>query len=122
MSDRLFPELPARDEMKEPALRWMHLQMQEHGHYHTDALKAHLAQVFGLTPPMLDLRLPESGRPAFSNYVDWVSANFTEMGIHTRIGKRKDKIYALTPAGLAKATRHLVGANAPNQPAALVAA
>jgi hypothetical protein len=61
--------------------------MGRRGGYLSSDLKEHLAELFELTPDELAITSPE-GMAVFSNNVDWVTAHFTEMGIHTSIDGR----------------------------------
>jgi hypothetical protein len=92
--------LPGQIEMRLPALQWA---MGRRGYLSTE-LKAHLAELFKLTPEELALTSSE-GLPVFGNNVDWVTAHFTETGIHTSIDGRPhrspDDRYYLTRYGYA---------------------
>lgn len=93
---RRFPELPFGDEMAAVALKWA----ASYGKYSTDDLKEALAAHYRLTPEQLALTLSD-GRNAFSNYVDWVTANMTTRGLHAG----KAKLYELTDRGRRAAER-----------------
>lgn len=97
---RKHAELPFGDEMIGPALIWA----ARHRKYSTDDLKAALAEHYGLTPAQLALELPD-GRLAFSNYVDWLTANLTQRGMH----RGGNKTYELTERGRRAAARVKVG-------------
>jgi hypothetical protein len=93
-------QLPGPVEMRWPSLRWA---MSQRGYLGVE-LKAHLATLFELTADELALTSPE-GVSVFSNNVDWVTAHFTEMGIHTSVDGRDhagpDDPYYLTRYGYA---------------------
>jgi hypothetical protein len=93
---RQFPDLPLGIEMHEPALRWA----DERRRYHTDELKAYLASYYTLTPAQLSY-VTDGGKNAFSNYVDWLTARWTEWKIH----RGKNKAYELTDHGHAEADK-----------------
>src|SRR4051812_18142848 len=93
-----FPQLPPIKQIEEPALRWA---AGRRG-YNTDELKEHLAAELGLSPDLLALRR-QDGSSAFGNRVDWLTAKWTMMGMHS--GEKK--VYKLTPLGKATARRLL---------------
>ena len=78
-------QLPGPAEMRMPSLQWA---MGRRGGYRSAELKEHLAALFELTADELALTSPE-GVPVFSNNVDWITAHFTETGIHTSVDGRK---------------------------------
>jgi hypothetical protein len=78
-------QLPGPVELRRPALEWA---MGRQGGYLSAELKEHLAALFRLTPDEL-AEISSEGIPVFSNNVDWVTAHFTETGIHTSIDGRK---------------------------------
>jgi len=71
--------LPGIVEMRRPALEWA---MTQRGGYLSNALKEYLAGYFKLTEEQLADLSPD-GKSVFGNNVDWVTAHFTEFGIHT---------------------------------------
>jgi hypothetical protein len=77
--------------------------MRQRG-YLSAELKDYLAELFGLTPEELAMT-SEEGVPVFFNNVDWVTAHFTETGIHTSIDgrphRKPDDRYYLTRYGYA---------------------
>ena len=70
--------IPGQIEMRAPALQ---RAMTRRG-YLAAELKAYLIELYQLTDVELAETSPE-GVPVFSNNVDWVTAHFTESGIHT---------------------------------------
>jgi hypothetical protein len=70
---------PGPVEMRWPALEWA---MTRRGGYLSIELKDYLAVHFKLTEEQLAEMSPE-GKLVFGNYVDWVTAHFTEFGVHT---------------------------------------
>jgi hypothetical protein len=94
--------VPGPVDLRAPALQWA---AARRGGYLSADLKEHLAARFELTPD--ELGISEEGIPVFSNNVDWVTAHFTETGIHTSIDgrphRRPDDRYYLTRYGYAVA-------------------
>jgi hypothetical protein len=93
--------LPGPVEMRRPALEWA---MNHRGGYTGYDLKEYLAGLYKLTEEQL-ARTKEDGSPLFANYVDWVTAEFTDKHIHTgwdgRPHRNADERYFLTPYGYA---------------------
>lgn len=77
MRDCMNPPGPV--EMRRPALEWA---MNRRGGYLSSELKEYLAEYFGLAEEAL-AKISPNGISVFSNNVDWVTAHFTEFGIHT---------------------------------------
>jgi hypothetical protein len=78
--------------------------MGRRGGYLSTELKQHLTDMYELTPDELAV-ISDEGVPVFSNNVDWVTAHFTETGIHTSINgkphRSPDDRYYLTRYGYA---------------------
>jgi hypothetical protein len=91
--------LPGPVEMRRPALEWA---MNHRGGYTGYDLKEYLAGLYKLTQEQL-ARTKEDGSPLFANYVDWVTAEFTDKHIHTgwdgRPHRNSDERYFLTRYG-----------------------
>jgi len=80
-------KVPSTVEMRWPCLRWA---MGHRGGYTGFDRKLHLLEHFDLADEVLD-EVGANGYPLFDNYVDWVTAHFTETGIHTSIDGRPHK-------------------------------
>jgi hypothetical protein len=78
--------IPGPVEMRAPALQWA---MTRRG-YLAAELKAHLIELYQLTDVELAATSPD-GTPVLSNNVDWVTAHFTEYGIHTGLDGREHR-------------------------------
>jgi hypothetical protein len=67
--------------MRPVALQWA----AERVSYLAQDLKEFLAESLNVTPAQRELKFSNSGKLAFDNYVDWVTAYFTHCNIHTGI-------------------------------------
>jgi hypothetical protein len=99
--------LPNREELFRPALEWA---MNQTGGYLGFDLKKHLAQHLTLTQEQLT-QTRADGTNRFGNRVDWVTAEFTAMGMHTgwngQEHKSPDHLYFLTKYGYAVGERNV---------------
>jgi hypothetical protein len=99
-------KIPSVVEMRRPALEWA---MSRRGGYRSAELKAYLANLFKLTKEQLAEVTPNGKLLKFANRVDWVTANFTKVGIHTGLEGRPhdgaDDPYYLTEYGYAVGER-----------------
>jgi hypothetical protein len=83
--ERQFPDLPCGMEMHGPALIWA--AMQKGSIYHTFDLRCFLIDFYALSPKQLAYRFRGNARPAFTNYVAWLTARWTRPELlHERIG------------------------------------
>lgn len=92
---RLYPELPNLKEMWVPALLWM----KDRPEYHTDELRAYMAEYFHADPA---LQLPVAKRSALNSYVNLMLARMTMDALH--VGGRK--VYRLTSRGQKLAAKY----------------
>jgi hypothetical protein len=88
-------------EMHEPAMLWA----AERGSYTTAELKDFLAGHYQLTKEQLAYLIEGNSQPAFENYVDWLTAAWSnrKRRWHRREGRHKR--YHLTEAGFAEGSR-----------------
>jgi hypothetical protein len=97
--------LPNREELFWPALQ---RAMNQKGGYLGSDLKKFLAGHFKLTNEQL-AQTRADGTNRFGNLVDWVTAEFTAMGVHTgwngQEHKSPDHLYFLTKYGYAVGER-----------------
>jgi hypothetical protein len=93
--------LPGPVEMRRAALEWA---MNHRGGYTGQDLKEYLAALYKLSEEQL-ARTKEDGTLLFANYVDWVTAEFTDKRIHTGWNGRPHQsavdLYFLTTCGYA---------------------
>ena len=71
---RHFPDLPCGEELIHDALLWAAEQRET---YSTVDLERHLAKLHNLTVKQLAYRFPDSGLPAWPNYVAWATSRMT---------------------------------------------
>lgn len=81
---RQHQDLPFGAAMDPVARAWA----RQRESYTSDEITDALAQAYSLTPEQLSRKLP-SGKLAFDNYVDWLLATWSRLGVHMReAGKR----------------------------------
>ena len=96
--------IPNREVLAAAALKWA---MSHRGGYTGADLTAYLASHFGLTAEQLDLTIIVNGQTKnlFGNLVDWVTATFTKLRLHTGLDgaahRKPSDHYYLTPYGYA---------------------